>query len=312
MYLGIEIGGTKLQLGVGLGDGSPFVDFARRTIDIARGAEGILEQIAEAAPPLIARHGVTRLGYGFGGPVRPHLGRVTTSHQVAGWDDFPLIEWTRKTLGIPAALGNDCDVAALAEARFGAGRGEEIVFYVTVGTGVGGGLVIDGRNHGLSRPAVAEIGHLRPGLDAIDPHTTVESLAAGPGIATFVRRELAGKPADHPNVADLIARAGSVDAVTGKHVAEAAAAGNELAVRGFRSATRALGWAIAQVITIVAPSIIVIGGGVSLAGESLFFAPLREEVARYVFPPLAKSYRIVPAALGEEVVVQGALALAAV
>lgn len=295
MFLGIEIGGTKLQLGVGRGDGSPFVALERRPIEIACGAAGILAQIAEAAPTLIQTHGVKRVGFGFGGPVRAHLGRVTTSHQVGGWDDFPLVEWCEKTLRLPAALGNDCDVAALAEARFGAGRGEEIVFYVTVGTGVGGGLVIGGRNHGASRPAVAEIGHLRPGLEATDSHTTVESLAAGPGIAVAMRRELRDPARE----------------ITGRQVADLAAAGDEVAIRVLRGATQALGWAIAQVITLVAPSVVVVGGGVSLSGEKLFFQPLREQVAKYVFPPLGGTYRVVPAALGEDVVVLGALALAA-
>jgi glucokinase len=102
----------------------------------------------------------------------------------------------------------------------------------------------------------------------------------------------------------------SADEVTSKMVAEAARAGNEAALAVFRGAVRAYGWAIAQMITLLSPEVVVIGGGVPLAGEAVFFAPLRQEVERYVFAPLKGTYRIAPAELGEEVVVHGALALA--
>ena len=110
---------------------------------------------------------------------------------------------------------------------------------------------------------------------------------------------------------DLIDRcSGDVDKLTAKHVAQAAAEGNEVAREVIEHAAVALGWAVAQVITLLAIETVVIGGGVSLIGETHFFAPLRQSVDRYVFPPLAKTYRIVPASLGENVVVIGALAIA--
>src|SRR6187551_1763430 len=209
MFLGIEIGGTKLQLGVGKGDGAEFAAFARHDIDIARGAPGILEQIEKSAIALGQKHQLTRIGIGFGGPVDAARGKVTKSHQVEGWDNFPLANWCEETLGIPTVLGNDCDVASLAEARFGAGKGAGSVFYITVGTGVGGGLVIGGKLHGAGRPAVAEIGHLRPGLNADRPEMTVESLAAGPAIAAAAYARMTGQvsrqletirgPLVHPN-----------------------------------------------------------------------------------------------------------------
>src|SRR5580700_8723591 len=182
MFLGIEIGGTKLQLGVGTGTGPPFAGFRRLDVDAGRGAHGIREQIAQTGRELLAEFPIRAIGFGFGGPINAAAGIVTTSHQVEGWDNFPLAEWCTKTFGVPTYLGNDCDMAALAEARFGAGRGKRSVFYVTVGTGVGGGLVLDGSLYGSRRPAIAEIGHMRPGLDATESNQTVESLASGPGI----------------------------------------------------------------------------------------------------------------------------------
>ena len=314
MYLGIEIGGTKLQLGVGRGDGSEFVALERRDVQISGGGAGIREQIRTVGRELVTKHRVQRIGYGFGGPVLGAQGIVQTSHQVAGWDRFPLVAWTQQELGVPTTLGNDCDVACLAEACFGAGRDARSVFYVTVGTGIGGGLVFDRKIHGTDRPAAAEIGHLRPGLAAVLSKQTVESQAAGPGLAAAaqsnLRRRVANSEASH-DIQDLLDRCGgTIESLTTKSVGEAAIAGNRLALDEYVVATRVLGWAMAQVITIVAPEAVIVGVGVSLVGEEVFFAPLRSAVHEYVFPPLANSFRLLPAALGESVVVHGALALA--
>ena len=309
MFLGIEIGGTKLQFGVGAGDGTPLVSLTRRDVDPSAGAAGILDQIREEATKLAADHPVLGIGVGFGGPVDGAKGRVRKSHHVSGWVNFPLADWFRRKLGLPAVLGNDCDVAALAESRIGAGRGKNSVFYVTVGTGVGGGCVLDGRLVGQGRPSITEVGHLRPGLDAVDPDRIVESLASGWSIAEFVRRSL--KDSSDRNYRLLLASCqGDPARLTAEMVAEAARSGDPLALAAFRRATRALGWAIAQVLTLLAPDLIVIGGGVSLSGEELFFAPIRKEIDRYVFPPLIGRYQVVPAKLGETVVVEGALLLA--
>jgi len=202
----------------------------------------------------------------------------------------------------------------LGEARFGAGRNSRIVFYSNVGSGIGGALVIDGALYlGGAGAAVAEVGHLRPGPDAVEPDQTVESVASGWGIATRARARLADAGTRQQETADrLLAQCGGdIEQLTGKLVVEAVVEGNALAAEIFRGAIRSYGWALAQVVTLLAPNVLVIGGGVPQVGESFFFAPLREQVDRYVIPPLRGTYEIVPAVLGEEVVVHGALALAA-
>lgn len=335
VYLGIEIGGTKLQLGVGSGDGT-LVAIERLDIDPAQGASGIRQQIAELGPMLVARHGVQRVGIGFGGPVDMARGHTIKSHQIDGWHDFPLAAWSQSTLGIPAVIGNDADVAALAEARFGAGRGRNPVFYVTVGSGVGGGLVVDGRIYRGRGLGATEIGHLRPGLHADRPEQTVESLASGWGIAATAQARLshlahqvhrlptdvrdreqlqnhlaAEQEAEDEFAHDLLLRCDhDLDALSAKLIAQAAAEGNGLATEIWQQACTALGWAIAQVITLTAPEIIVIGGGVALAGRTLFYEPVEQAVARYVFPAFLDQYTIAPAELGEAMVVHGAIALA--
>ncbi len=340
MFLGIEIGGTKLQLGVGAGDGAPPTELVRLDVAPDADAAGIRRAIEAAAPSLIAKHAVRRAGIGFGGPVDAGRGITITSHQVDGWDGFPLAEWCRQTLELPVVLGNDSDLAGLAEARFGAGKGCRVVLYSNVGSGIGGAVVIDGRLHGGSVGIAAEIGHLRPGLHCQDPGETVESLASGWAIAQKAQAELMSpelhalsarvfedRPMDPRRIrlrlveleeagekaaADLLERCdGYLERITTKLLAEAARDGNELARSLFRHACQAYGWALAQAITLLGPEVVAVGGGVAQLGEELFLQPLRREVGRYVFPPLRGAYRILPALLGEEVVVQGALALAA-
>jgi glucokinase len=324
---------------VGTGEGPPLAALERRPIDPAKGPNGILEQIVEVARPLVERHGVRAAGFGFGGPIDAQAGRIVKSHQVAGWENFPLADWCREKLGLPGVLINDSDAAGLAEARFGAGRGHRIVFYSNVGSGIGGALIVDGQVYTGGSGIASEIGHLRPGLAADRSDQTVESLASGWAISAAAQARVAG-PISHPigplvnggrprgpeairqqliereeaderAVGDLLERCdGQVERLTTDLLARAAKEGNQVARDVFRCATQAYGWALAQMITLLAPNAVVLGGGVSLAGEKLFLAPVRTEIDRYVFPPLRGTFKIVAAALDEEVVVHGALALA--
>ncbi len=324
MYLGIEIGGTKLQLGIGDGLTPGFVAFERLDIDPSKGADGILTQIRQAGNRLLAEHSVAGIGVGFGGPIDAAAGVVTESHQIDGWKGIPLGRWCEEQFSVPTTLGNDCDCATLAEARYGAGRGVPTVFFLTVGTGVGGGFAINETVFGSHRPAIAEIGQMRPGLLADRPDATVESLASGWGIADTMRSRLQQEQSVHDRLMsraavevtandrrDLLERCSSdLSLLTTKMIGQAARDGNRLAIDVLRESCGALGWAIAQVITLLAPHVVVIGGGVSLLGTSLFLEPVCEAVDRYVFPVLRRSCEVVPAELGEDVVVHGAIALA--
>ncbi len=307
----IEIGGTKLQWAVGR-VGEPWRCRERRQVVPQEGADGILRQLAEGIGALRDQYDLRRAGIGFGGPVDCVEGRVMRSHQIRGWERFPLASWLEEEFGLPTVVANDCDTAALGEARLGAGRGKRSVFYVTVGSGIGGGLVLDGTIYGTQRPAACEIGHLRPGVKAVDPSQTVESLASGWGLA----RQAAARVA-HPSISDragdiedLRRRCGGKDVrIDARLLAEAASEGNRLAQQVIEDGISTLGWAVAQVATLFAPEVVVVGGGVSLMGDALFWEPLRKKVRQFVFPPLREKLLMVPAALGEEVVLHGALLL---
>lgn len=303
MFLGIEIGGTKLQLGVGRGDGV-LSGFWRGSVEAAAGGEGIRRQIVTAVPELLASAGLTRAdligaGVGFGGPTDDTTQRAIKSHHVAGWDDFPLADWVGEVTGLRTVICNDADVAGLAEALHGGGRGLSPIFYVTVGTGIGGGLTIAEQMYrGCGRGAV-EIGHLR-----VRDGDILESYAAGWGIAARANR-LAASDERYAGLRRAVGRE-----LTGKDIATAAAAGDPAGCDALDVALDALAEALGQMIKLLCPRRIVIGGGVSLMGEELFFEPLRRRVAAAAFPPFAGLTDIVPAGLGEEVVVHGALALA--
>jgi glucokinase len=310
MYLGIEIGGTKLQLGLGDGDGK-LAGLWRGKVDPAGGAVAIRGQIVAAVPELLASAGEKRssvqgVGVGFGGPVDDSTRTVIKSHQVLGWDGFPLAEWLTQELGMPAVLGNDADVAGLAEALFGAGQGLSPILYMTIGSGIGGGLIVDGEIlRGTGRGA-AEIGHLKVRaaggrLDAL------ENLASGWSIGRQAREGAAKDPVAGARLSEL---AGGIDAITAETVARAVQFGDQLATHVLGRALDALADAICAAIVLVCPRRVVIGGGVSLMGEQLLFDPLRRRIAERVFQPFAGLTDVVPASLGELVVVHGALALA--
>jgi glucokinase len=313
MFLGIEIGGTKLQLGVGRGDGH-IVKLWRGKVDAAAGGEGIRRQILVAVPELLTSAGLEKsalcgIGVGFGGPTDDATQSVIKSHHIAGWDGFPLAAWLTELLGLPAVICNDADVAGLAEALHGAGQGLSPIFYVTVGTGVGGGLIINGEIYRGVGKGAAEIGHVRCFYDIKSMSSTapiLEDLASGRGIEKglewYVRvcpEKLAGRtelPLDRP--------------FTARDVADVARRGDEFGNYILSDATNALAEGICTVIKLLCPRRVIIGGGVSLIGEELFFEPIRRYVAERGMQALAGLTDIVPAALGEEVVVHGALALA--
>lgn len=313
MFLGIEIGGTKLQLGLGRGDGV-LLGLWRGSVDVAAGGDGIRRQIVAAVPELLTtakedRDELRGIGVGFGGPVDDETRSVIKSHQIAGWDGFPLADWLGEALVLPAVLGNDADVAGLAEALFGAGKGLSPILYMTIGSGIGGGLVIDGQIlRGTGRGA-AEIGHLK----VRDPRAadgrleTLENVASGWAIGRYARESVANDPAAG-NL--LVTRAGGPDRITAQTVGELVTVGDPLAVRLLGTALDALADAVCAAIVLVCPRRVVIGGGVPLIGERHFFDPLRNRIAARVFPPFVGLTDVVPAALGEAVVVHGALALA--
>jgi glucokinase len=316
LLLGLEIGGTKLQLGLGTADGQ-LLALRRFTVVPEAGAPGILAQITAALDPLLADAGARRdsieaAGIGFGGPVDTERGIVTTSYQISGWDGFPLVDWVRAHMGIArVALHNDADTAGLGEAGFGAGVGLSPILYVQVGSGIGGGLIVDGRIYRGAGLGAVEIGHLWIDDPHDPPGQTLEQRASGWAIGAKGRSCLARQIESGRTPGPLAQLAqGDPERIDAALVAEAAARGDPEAAAVLQSATRAMARGLAHAITLLAPRRVILGGGVSLIGEAQWFQPIRQALEPWVFPPFRSHYDLVPAALGERVVVLGALALA--
>jgi glucokinase len=310
MYLGIEIGGTKLQVGLGAGQGT-LISLERTLADAEGGRQAICDQIIPICRSALKLGGfkladVDAIGVGFGGPVEPTLGKVITSHQVEGWDEFPLASWISSELGVPAVLGNDSDLAGLAEAHFGAGAGRSRVVYMNIGSGIGGAIVLDGNLYMSQGAGASEIGHLRVRPSVVGgTWRTLEELASGWSLAAAAR----AAAEEHPNgiLSKLVD--GETDRIRTETLTEAVDDGDAVAVAIWHEAIEHWGIALANVITLLRPEVVVVGGGVAQAGE-LLFEPLRAEIDKQVFAPYRGSFDVLPAALGEEVVVHGALKLA--
>jgi len=299
LFLGIEIGGTKLQLV--LGDESARIRERRRlAVDAAQGAAGIRQQIKCALPELLQGRKIAAVGVGFGGPVDWKAGRVARSHQIEGWSGFDLSGWLRRLTGAPVAVDNDANVAALGEATCGAGVGLDPVFYVTLGSGVGGGLVVDGKIYHGARPGEAETGHLR--LDRRG--RVLELCCSGWAVDKKIRRLARRQPRS------LLARlAGNSAGGEARHLAAALRQGDPGALKILTDTADDLAFGLSHVVHLIHPAVIVLGGGLSRVGE-----PLRRAVAQALTPLIMEVFRPGPrvrlAQLGEDPVPVGALLLA--
>jgi glucokinase len=298
MIVGIEIGGTKLQLVVG--DETGRIQERRKlNVDPEKGAAGIREQIERELPGLIAGLEIARIGVGFGGPVAWKTGKICRSHQVEGWSEFDLGGWLRGLAGVPVYVENDANTAALGEATRGAGVGFNPVFYVTLGSGVGGGLVVDGRVYHGAAPGEAEIGHVRLDRQGTVLEKRCSGWAVDRRIGELNRREPGGV---------LAKLAGAETGSEAKHLPTALARGDAAARRLLEETAEDLAFGLSHVVHLFHPEVIVLGGGLSQVGE-----PLREAVEKalggFVMEAFAPGPRVALTALGEDAVPVGALML---
>ena len=307
-FIAIEIGGTKLQVVLGDGQGN-IASRYRDAVDLSRGAEGIRESIYCGIKPFLEPGLAKAVGVGFGGPVDHKTGRVMVSHHVEGWAGFELGRWLREITSLPVAVDNDANVAALAEARVGGGVGFGRVFYITLGSGMGGGMVIAGLLYHGRSPGESEIGLVKLDKDG----RTFESSCSGWGVDKKIRSYIKDNP--QSIIAKLVAQ--SPDDKNGeispggeaRYLSQAISAGDTGAAEILACTASDLAFGISHVTHLFNPEAVILGGGLSLLGE-----PLRSAVAGALGGFLAKAYRPGPiikiASLGEDVVGAGALILA--
>jgi glucokinase len=303
--LGIDIGGTKIAAGV-VGAGGNVLSYMREPTPTGLDAEALLAFTARLAGKARDESSVepTAIGIGCGGPMVFPDGIVSPLH-IPAWRDFPLRARLEGLLGMPAVLDNDAKAFALGEALFGAGKGARCMLGMVVSTGVGGGIVVNGRLFDGASGNAGHIGHVIVsrggprcycgGIGCITVYASGTGLAARAVSALRKRSltDLAGTPAGE---------------ITGRTVAEAAASGDPLAAKLMLDAAHALARGIAGAANLLDLDRVVIGGGVAQSGE-LLFAPLRTELKRRARLSFTRDLEIRQASLGTEAGVVGAAGL---
>ena len=306
--LAIDIGGTKLAAGMVDTDGRMLARGEVPTL-ATEGLEPVLARIVGLGRDLLSRPEVAgvrvhRIGVGCAGPVDLTAGVVFNPPNLPGWTQVPLTDHLQRALALPTVLENDANAAALGEFRYGAGKGARSIVYLTVSTGIGGGIILDGKVwHGL-KDAAGEVGHMTVCPDGpvcgCGNRGCLEAMSSGPSIARRAREAVAsGRQTGLSEIAKP----------TSSDVVRLAKEGDPVAREVWAEAVKYLGIGVAAAITILAPERVVIGGGVTKAGDYLF-QPLREQVRQRVKLVPVESVPIVPAALGPDVGILGAAAVA--
>lgn len=300
LLIGIEIGGTKLQIVCGQSDGE-ILARKRFVVDRDQGAEGIRLQVEEGVRALMhAYPDVKGVGVGFGGPLDRNTGTIACSHQIKGWSDFSLKNWLQDLSGLPSVVDNDANVAALGEALKGAGIGFNPVFYVTLGSGVGGGAVVDNHIFHGAHPGESEIGHIRLDMSG----RIVEEVCSGWAVDRIIRAAIKQSP--DSKLANIVGDRGKGEAAC---LNQALDAGCELALKIFDDTTQHLAFALSHVTHLMHPEAIVLGGGLSLMGDRLIDS-VSEKLPKWMMKAFDPAPHVKPAMLREDAVPVGALLMA--
>ena len=294
-FLGIEIGGTKLQIVAG--DARKVQTRHRFEVDRLGGGAAIRGQIEGAIRPLFSASPPLAVGVGFGGPVDWRTGRICCSHQVEGWSGFELGQWLRTLTGVPVRVDNDANMGALGEATRGAGIGFDPVFYVTLGSGVGGGLVVEGKIYHGAKPGEAEIGHLR--LDRRG--SSLESRCSGWAVDAKIRKL---KTSGSSSLLSQLTR--GAEGGEARHLARALEEKDSSAHLILKETAEDLAFGLSHVTHLFHPELIVLGGGLSLVGEPLRLA-VAQALPEFTMEAFAGGPQVRLAGLGEDAVPAGCL-----
>ncbi|MCL5962511.1 MAG: ROK family protein [Chloroflexi bacterium] len=307
----IDLGGTSLRVAT--------VDFNGKLIKRAstpthaeEGVGAVIDRIVDRVIETVGQDDLRRaaaVAMGVPGPYEPRSGVVVSPPNLPGWDHVPIRDIMKSRLGVRVFVGNDANVAALGEHRFGAGRGVDNMIYITISTGVGGGIIADGKLFLGSEGGAGEVGHMT--IDMNGPLCScgnvgcLEAIASGTAIARMAKARI--RDGATSSLRDAVE--GNIEEITAELVVREARAGDILSNELIRHAAIALGVGVVNLAHLFDPSLIVIGGGVSNAGP-LLFQPVDEIVDQRTMRIVREHLRVVPAALGGDTGLIGAAALA--
>jgi glucokinase len=313
--VGVDLGGTNIVVGAMPEDGSREISLRSDSTHAERGAEAVVDRIvsmiAQVISDVISSCGAKPqdfLGVGVGapGPLDRERGIVVIAPNL-GWHNFPLRDEISERIRLPVTLDNDANCATVGEWWRGAAQGARNVVGLTIGTGIGGGIILDGKLFHGSADVAGEIGHTT--IDSTGRYCRcgnygcLEAYASGPAIALRAREAL---ERDEVSMLHRMVN-GNLDLLTAATVYDAANQGDALALEVVRDTAKFLGTGVANLLNILNPDVVVITGGVTRAGDRLF-EPLRAEVKRRAFRPAVDACRIVPGALSGSAGMVGAVA----
>jgi glucokinase len=315
LAMGVDIGGTKIA--AGLVDASGTIVQQVRTPmaahgEASAGLAAVVAAIKKLGEKLGAGSSLWNALRGIGlcspGPVDPHTGVVINPPNLPCWRNYPLVSEVSRTFGLPVKLDNDGNAAALAEARWGAGRGYRNVFYATIGTGIGTGIVFDGRIYHGRTGAAAEGGHVS--IDYRGPQCgcgkpgCIEVLACGPAIARRARAKLAA--GQRSSLLDLAQ--GNAEAITPEMVGQAYTVGDAVARETLLETVDLLALWLGNMVDLLEPDVMVMGGGVAAMLQPLF-EEIRERLPRYCINSRCREIPLVMARYGADAGIAGGAAL---
>ncbi|OGO14490.1 MAG: hypothetical protein A2Y93_03225 [Chloroflexi bacterium RBG_13_68_17] len=308
--LAVDLGGTNIRVARFPSAQPPATTHSKTPTRAAEGPEAVIARILQAiesiAPPSRAD---MRIGIGAPGPLDTRRGVILDAPNLPGWLNLPLRERVADHFGCPVALGNDANLAALAEWRFGAGRGCTELLYLTISTGIGGGVISDGHLLLGAQGLAAELGHMTLLMGgptcSCGQHGHLEGIASGPAIARRAAERLAAGEAS-----SLRALSTAAEGLTAEAVGQAARQGDTLARLVVDEAAEAIGCHLASLLHAFNPQVVVLGGGVMQIGDLLLPGIEAAMRAQVMHPAFLDGLRIARAQLGEDVGLIGAMALA--
>jgi len=305
-YIGIDIGGTKCAASLGIYDGSTItIADKNKTATVTGKPYDTLDALTLLTNDILKRNSlnfkdISGIGISCGGPLDSKKGIVQSPPNLPGWDNIEVVEYFEKQTGIPTALQNDANACALAEWKFGAGKGCENMIFLTFGTGLGAGLILNGKLYSGRNDMAGEIGHVRltdDGPVGYNKSGSCEGYCSGGGIAQLGRSAVM-KEVEQGIVPELLKYAGSIENIDARIISELADKGDKLCIEIYRKSGEMLGHTLAMLMDIINPDMIVIGS-IFARSENLLRDAMEKVIERE-----ALSYAVcpvVPAMLGENV-----------
>ena len=302
--IGIDIGGTKLATVVADKDGN-ILQKVRKPTESEKGPRHAVQLLLAMVDEVIdlaelRRENISGIGVSCGGPLDTKTGIIYSPPNLPGWDALPLKEMIESEFHIPTIIENDANASALAETRFGGGRGYDYVLYMTMSTGIGGGIVANGEIYHGANDSAGEVGHqiLLPDgpLCGCGQYGCLEALCSGPAIARRAQEAII----DQPHTQILAHADGQIDAVRSEHVLQAARDGDALAMALVEETAYYMGWGIANLVNILNPQIVLLGT-IAVAAGDLLLDPIRRTVTEMAMQRPLETVKIMPAELGDSI-----------